>query len=585
MTVAGAGAQTGSDWANALSATAMGTALNTTLQPGDTLYLGGPEISGGADYGDKRFTITASGTAAAQKRLVGVDRGFGYPTFVGIQSTRSYTTLTLADTVSYWTIQNIVIKHRDMGVATSGAGHLGLVFENLTARDIRSRGFSLADCDGMLLQNCRAERYSARGFVISNACDGIIFRNCVADFTGTGDVDDPAWRAAANSDPVGFDFHVKNSTAAPNTSILMEDCVAMNNDEDTADTTDYEQGDGIKFEQSNDGITMIRCLMLRNQDGGCDLKGSNQLIEDCISANNKRYGFKVWYEGTFTNCAGVNNGARQMQVGATTGGHSIYANFCTFHCASTSQVGIALESSANTVYLNDSIISFAGSAGTYNSATVVSTNSIKLANTANTANAPMYVNPVLPWDGVGDDFDNRTYGLTKGYNSIGSAGATILGEADTHVWDGAATTNYGTATSLIVKDATGSGWDRISYLRFPVAALSGPANSAVLRLKVTSIASEGPGPRTIEIRQLADDSWSETGVTWNNRPSPAGTLIATIDAGTVGQEYSIDVTHYVNSQIADGKASFVLVQPSGVGRYVSFGSRESAGNEPALDID
>jgi hypothetical protein len=103
---------------------------------------------------------------------------------------------------------------------------------------------------------------------------------------------------------------------------------------------------------------------------------------------------------------------------------------------------------------------------------------------------------------------------------------------------------------------------------------------------VTGTGGEGAGARTVEIRQLStNDTWGETTTTWNNRPASTGTLISSIDAGTVGQVYSIDVTSYVTQErTADGKASFVLTQPSSVNKYVGFGSRENTGNTPILEI-
>ena len=279
LTVAGAGSKTGADWADAYDVSSLWTVVNSTMQPGDTLYLGGAETSGGADYGDTRLTISSGGTSTGQKSLIGVDLGYGYPKFIGPQTVRSYTTITLADTVGYWTIKNLYIEHRDMGLATSGSGHPGLVIDGVIAHDIKSRCFSFADCDGILVQNCRSERYSELGFMFANACDGVTVQNCVADCTGTGDVDDPAWRSYCSS-PVGFNFHIKNSSAAPNTNILLEDCTTLNNDEDTADTGDYEQGDGFKMEASNDGVTFLRCMSYNNQDAAYDLKGSNQTLQD-----------------------------------------------------------------------------------------------------------------------------------------------------------------------------------------------------------------------------------------------------------------------------------------------------------------
>ncbi len=422
LTVAGSGAKTGASWADAYDVGALWTTVNTTMQPGDTLYLGGPETSGGATYGDQRLTISSSGTALAKKSLIGVDRGFGFPQFVGIQATRSYTTISLADTVSHWTIKNLHIEHREYGIATAGTGHVGITIDGVTVRAVRNAGFAFTDCDDLLVQNCKAERYSGIGFKFNHSCDGVTVKNCVANCTGIGLADDPSWRTSCSS-PVGFDFHIKNSTAAFNTDILLEDCLSLHNNEDTADTSDYEQGDGFKMERRNDGVTLRRCISNQNQDAAYDLKGEDQLLEDCIASGNFRYGFKVWYEGTLNNCASVNNGARQFTLASTSSGYTVTGNHCTFHC-NTGQAGAVIETSGNTLVLNDSIISFGSSAGTYTagSGTFSLSSTSKLANTSNTANLPQYINPALPWDGTGTDFDNQTYGSTKGYNSAGFTG-------------------------------------------------------------------------------------------------------------------------------------------------------------------
>lgn len=160
-------------------------------------------------------------------------------------------------------------------------------------------------------------------------------------------------------------------------------------------------------------------------------------------------------------------------------------------------------------------------------------------------------------------------------------------EADAHVWDGAPANNYGTATSMQVKDvSTSGGYDRVACVRFPLSSLIAPARVATLKLKVVGLGAEGAGNRTVEVRQLAADAWGETTLNWNNRPATNGALIATItDAGTIGQTYSIDVTSYVNAQYAGDKVvSFALVQPSGVGKLVHFGTRENAGHAPVLEI-
>lgn len=159
----------------------------------------------------------------------------------------------------------------------------------------------------------------------------------------------------------------------------------------------------------------------------------------------------------------------------------------------------------------------------------------------------------------------------------------IYPDADTYVWDGSPNTNYGTSV-LSVKDGDPN-FDRISYLRFPLSAMTGSTVQATLNLKVSSVGAEGSGPKKIELHQLANDTWTETGTNWGNKPAP-GALIATFTPTAGGEVWKLDVTSYVNAQrpSPDGKASFVLVQPEGTNRLVSFYSREDASNKPVLEV-
>lgn len=183
--------------------------------------------------------------------------------------------------------------------------------------------------------------------------------------------------------------------------------------------------------------------------------------------------------------------------------------------------------------------------------------------------------------------DRQVYGQVfvgtqgRGTFQYGSNISSVDAEADTYVYDGNPTGNYGAATELWVKDAS-PGADRISYVRFPV---SGTVSSATLKLTVAGIGGESPGNRTVNVRELSDDTWSETGMTWNTRAASSGTIIGTIlNADTVGQTYTVDVTSYVNAQSSDGKASFCLSQPITSGKLVYFGSREHATYKIELEI-
>ncbi len=145
---------------------------------------------------------------------------------------------------------------------------------------------------------------------------------------------------------------------------------------------------------------------------------------------------------------------------------------------------------------------------------------------------------------------------------------TVNPVADAHVNAAYPTVNYGTAGDL---REDGSPVKR-GYLRFNVAGLSGAVSKATLRLYANSSLSSG-----ITVRQVADNTWGETTINYNNAPA-LGTAIATTGAVTQGTWISIDVTSYVTG---NGIFSFALT--NGNATALSLASREAA-NKPQLVI-
>lgn len=416
MSIDGTGSQDGSDWSNAFESGEIETVLDQIMQPGDTLFLGGPTEEGGDDYGDLRFSITSSGTESKPKSLIGVDRGYGFPMLKGTQKVRSYVTIQFKGDSSFWTVQNIRIERRDIGLNALEGRHQGLVFDNVIIRHVREAAFRFQDCDNLMIRNCRAERYSNVGFQFTHSCDGVTLEGAVADCSGTSTEPAPEiWKHT--SDPVGFDFHRKGSSEPENTRILLRNCVSINNRESNGDS--YEQGDGFKFERNNRDIVLVACVANWNRDAGFDLKGTNQKLEGCVAVSNSRYGFKVWYDGILENCVAVGNRSRQLTLPSQKGEHTIVANYCTFHAEEKSDVGVGTEAEGTTGILNHCILSFSGESGrfTMGPGTVTLNESVTLANAGNPEDPPRYLDPVLPWTGLGDHFDNRTYGRDKGYSS------------------------------------------------------------------------------------------------------------------------------------------------------------------------
>ena len=135
-------------------------------------------------------------------------------------------------------------------------------------------------------------------------------------------------------------------------------------------------------------------------------------------------------------------------------------------------------------------------------------------------------------------------------------------DADARVKQSNPDTNYGTGKTLQVdggKDPTVE-----SFLRFTVTGVTGPIQSARLRLYVADDGSRN-GPAVY----ASDNSWTESDITWNNRPAQTGEAIDNKDAIATYAWVEYDVTPLVTG---DGTFNFVLAADSSDG--VIFSSRE-----------
>jgi len=132
-------------------------------------------------------------------------------------------------------------------------------------------------------------------------------------------------------------------------------------------------------------------------------------------------------------------------------------------------------------------------------------------------------------------------------------------------------TNFGTSSSLEVISANHRRIE--SYIRFSVSGVSGTLQTARLRVYATS-----EGTRNGPAVYTTGTTWSETGITWNNRPARTGN--ATDNKGSISPNTWVEynVTALVNG---NGTFSFVLVGDSN--DNVTFSAREGA-HPPQLVI-
>jgi hypothetical protein len=140
---------------------------------------------------------------------------------------------------------------------------------------------------------------------------------------------------------------------------------------------------------------------------------------------------------------------------------------------------------------------------------------------------------------------------------------TFKPEADARVEEAHPSANYGKSPVLGVDGDPNA---RIkSFVRFTVSGISGPIQSAVLRLHVTSNGGSD-GPWVLP----ANNNWKESSVTWSTSPPTWGH--PTSDLGPIAADswISFDVTSLV---MKTGQYTFELVGSSMDG--IEFSSRES----------
>ncbi|PWF47712.1 fibronectin type III domain-containing protein [Massilia glaciei] len=153
---------------------------------------------------------------------------------------------------------------------------------------------------------------------------------------------------------------------------------------------------------------------------------------------------------------------------------------------------------------------------------------------------------------------------------------TLAPTDDAYTRDGSnAANNYGADALLIVKTDS-AGANRHSYLKFSLGLL-GTINSAKLRVYGSASAT------TTLTAYQAGDSWTNSGLTWNNAPA-AGAAAGGVSMGATAQYYEIDVTPYVQAEAAgDDTATFILKESAG--KYTTLNSNNNSTNKPQLKIN
>jgi len=158
----------------------------------------------------------------------------------------------------------------------------------------------------------------------------------------------------------------------------------------------------------------------------------------------------------------------------------------------------------------------------------------------------------------------------------GMVSLTFTPVADAYISKSNPTTNYGTANTLRVRNASST---YSAYLKFEVTGISGAVQRAVLRLYATTGSNDNGSLYSVSNNYAGtSDPWSETGLNWNNADRN-GVLLSSNGPITTNAWLELSLTTHVSG---NGTYSFALLNSTTVNGY--FSSREG-GQPPQLVIE
>lgn len=217
------------------------------------------------------------------------------------------------------------------------------------------------------------------------------------------------------------------------------------------------------------------------------------------------------------------------------------------------------------------------------------------------------IEPVSPqiFNGVSYVFDYWAHGgsatqmITMGDNNITytahfkiATPVIFTPRHDAYVRAGTyASTTHGTTdpTVLITKVSSTNISDnnnRESYLTFDLSSLASSPSSVIL--KVYGALEDTRNTNVpVGVYSVASTSWTESAITWNNKPtSSTATLSTATITDATKRYYSWDITNYVKSEIAAGRkvVSFALKAQQITLPRILWNSKETGSNAPRLEV-
>jgi len=159
---------------------------------------------------------------------------------------------------------------------------------------------------------------------------------------------------------------------------------------------------------------------------------------------------------------------------------------------------------------------------------------------------------------------------------INVAPVKLEAAGDAFVRDGSyANTNFPIGKLDLKSGTTASGLNRRPFIQFDLSSLTNKFDDAYLRVTATSSLAE-VSTTNWEFYEVTDNSWTETGITWNNQPAISTNLLATVQ-GKMSGYIDIPITSTILNRLNADKKLSIRVSSTGFGDNTNAAivSRES----------
>jgi len=163
--------------------------------------------------------------------------------------------------------------------------------------------------------------------------------------------------------------------------------------------------------------------------------------------------------------------------------------------------------------------------------------------------------------------------------------------ADAYVYDYYPDSNFGTETDVRVQTSYDEPfhYNQRSFLKFSLSGLPSGVTITQAKLKVYCYAAYGliSGVTDVQARRVTNDSWTETGITWNNQPA-YGAVEDTKEPAE-GEWIEWDVTSWVQNEWSGDKEVSICLKSvqedySSTNRYSRYYSKEYDSYDPQLIV-